>query len=345
MLNENIIENEDKIKPIFKDSNSINLVFAPNNDYCKYLAVALTSLYKNLNHNKNYDILIFISNIFDNNKKMLLKNKPKNVSIRFFDIKQWIEKTFPDFKLEANEFVTIETFYRLFIPIAMPDYDKIFYLDSDIIINHDISEIFEIETDKKIIATRDSITTMLYDNCWEKDYLINNLNFQNPHDYCNAGVILFYNKNINLAEYALKIKNFPKDKYLRFLDQDILNLIFCNDIEFVSKKWNYEFGREFCTPDYINRVDEKYKEDIIDAKNNYKIIHYTTGHKPWKEFNKKEFLLFWKYAVFSSSFGILVADVVKNIPKLMFSITEQESHGINRKVVNIFGLKLKIRKR
>ncbi len=343
MSEKNITKIKYDIKPIFKNGNSVNLVFAPNNDYCKYLAVALSSLYKNMNRNKNYDILIFIDNIFEKNKRMLLKLKPKNVSIRFFDIKQWIEENFPDFKLVANEFVTIETFYRLFIPIAMADYDKILYLDSDIIINQDISEIFEIETDKKIIATRDSITTMLYDDCWEKDYLINHLKFPNPHDYCNAGVVLFYNKNIKLDEYILKIKNFPQDKYLRFLDQDILNLVFFNDINFVSKKWNYEFGREFCTPNYIKRVDEKYKEEIIDAKNNFKIIHYTTNHKPWKEFNRKEYWLFWKYAIFSPSFITLLRDVLKKVAKLIFSVTIQESDNAKRKILTIFGIKIKIK--
>ncbi len=55
-----------------------------------------------------------------------------------------------------NEHISAETFYRFLIPELLPFYDKVLYLDSDIVVLGDVAELFDVDLKDNILAaTRD----------------------------------------------------------------------------------------------------------------------------------------------------------------------------------------------
>jgi len=75
------------------------------------------------------------------------------------------------------------------------EYDKILWLDADIIINGDISKIFESDDDIDIALDADTLNTPI--NVLQKlsnTYLSDNY-IEYDNEYCNAGVIYIGNKN------------------------------------------------------------------------------------------------------------------------------------------------------
>ena len=59
-----------------------------------------------------------------------------------------------------NSRFTVGALYRLFVPQVLPNtVNKIIYLDSDLIVNLDIKELWQIELDDKILAAVPEILT------------------------------------------------------------------------------------------------------------------------------------------------------------------------------------------
>ena len=57
-----------------------------------------------------------------------------NVRLQFVNISSIVA----DYKLDAREHITTETFYRFLILDIMKDYDKVIYIDCDVIVRNDL---------------------------------------------------------------------------------------------------------------------------------------------------------------------------------------------------------------
>ncbi len=58
---------------------------------------------------------------------------------------------------EIDDF-TVDVYLRLLIPLIIPNYEKIIYLDSDTIVKNDISELFHFKTlNFSIAAVKDAL--------------------------------------------------------------------------------------------------------------------------------------------------------------------------------------------
>lgn len=286
-----------QIKPIFEDEKVLPIVFAFNNDYSKYFAVSLQSIINNSSKDKLYDIIVFNTDIEENNKRLLYKMLPKNFSLRFYDISAFIRDFFSEIKLKPLNYWSVEMYYRIFIPFIMPNYSKVLYLDSDIVIEDSLEALFSIDfKNKKLLVVKDSHLQTLNVEKKRLRYNKNSLKLKNPRNYFNSGMILFNIQNINNDEYHKDIINAFQNKNLLFPDQDILNMIFVDNVQFIHCKWNFCCGPFAYDKDYTMLLMGNYAEDYKQALIKPKIIHYTTPRKPWNYKLEMYFELFWKYA-------------------------------------------------
>ena len=138
----------EELKPIFDNSNNntIPIAFASDNNYVKYLSVAIISLTDNMSKDYNYDIVILEDKIKDKSKWLLLEQVKnfKNVSLRFIDINKYFDEyKYIDF--HTSDYITRSTYNRLFIPNIFNKYDKVLYLDVDILINYNLVDLYNTE--------------------------------------------------------------------------------------------------------------------------------------------------------------------------------------------------------
>ena len=82
-----------ELKPAF-NNNNIAIAFASDENYVKYLSVAIISLTDNMSKDYNYDIVILEDKIKDKSKLLLLEQVKdfKNVSLRFIDINRYFDE-------------------------------------------------------------------------------------------------------------------------------------------------------------------------------------------------------------------------------------------------------------
>ena len=286
------------IKPVFNEI-CYPIVFSFNNKYCKYFAATLQSIIENSKPEEKYDIIVFNTDLTPNNKRLLDKMLPANFSLRFFDVSNYILNNFPDINLKTMNNWTVEIYNRIFIPLLMPEYKKVLYLDTDIVINNSLKELFNISFDgRQILAVQDATAQILHLKEFQerKEHIKNSLKIKNEKDYFNSGMIMFNIPVIDKNEYKILIEKTFRQEKLLYPDQDILNILFENKVKLISSRWNFCCGIFIWNKNFMNSIEGDYLADIKTAYSKPVIIHYTSPQKPWNSRLELYYEIFWKYA-------------------------------------------------
>ncbi|DAA86325.1 TPA: hypothetical protein CPT87_03020 [Candidatus Gastranaerophilales bacterium HUM_5] len=288
-----------QINPIYKDGKYNTIVFSFNNSYCRYFSVILQSIISNSTDDKYYDIVVFNNDIDENNKKLLYAMLPERFSLRFFDMLDFLQSNFANLRLKTRNNWSVEMYYRIFIPLVMPDYKKVLYLDSDMVTNCNITQLFEINfDDKEILAVKDTTPQVFHMQRHKErqEYVNNLLKLKNEKNYFNSGMIMFNIAQIDKTNYIGRIKQAFQIEELLYPDQDILNVIFEDTAKLISSQWNFCCGDFVWDKHFINHLSGNYLEDIKQAIKEPKVIHFTSPRKPWNYKLEMHFELFWNYA-------------------------------------------------
>ena len=168
-------------------------------------------------------------------------------------------------------------YFRIFIPDMYPEYDKAIYIDSDIIVPGDISELYDTDMHDNLIGV---VTDGSVNDVPElQRYMTESLGLK-LGDYFNSGMLLMNMKelrNVHLAEHFLYLLN----KYhfdCVAPDQDYLNSMCYGKIEYLDSCWD--------------AMPNRNKPEI----ENPKIIHYNLFDKPWCYDDIQYQDYFWEYA-------------------------------------------------
>lgn len=237
----------------------INLVFITDKNYLPQFCVALSSLLK---HNSSLIDKVFLIHDLIENKKILrvLDGFKKKYSVDIFPITMKKSSEFDGFKI--THYVTKATYYRLALADILPvEVKDVLYLDSDLIVTGDLSQIANLIFDDQCIAYAVNHINK------SKEFLIEHGNkfgvaFNNK--YYNAGVMYLNLELMRSLEstanlFAIATKH---NENLRWWDQDVINIYFLN-------MWA--------------ELDFTYNACDLTEKLEYlpKIIHYSGNRKPW----------------------------------------------------------------
>ena len=121
----------------------IPIFFSTDDNYIQFLDVAIASLIANASKKYNYRIIVLNTGLQQKNIDMVKQNERSGFVIEFVDISEKLGNIKSRFKNVYH--FSIVTYYRLFIASLFPQYNKILYLDCDIVINNSISELYNID--------------------------------------------------------------------------------------------------------------------------------------------------------------------------------------------------------
>lgn len=258
------------------NNKEIPIFFAIDDGYTPFLAVALKSLLVNANKDYNYSIKVLHTNVGEVHKNQIKKFECENVNVEFVDLSYYIEKV--QDKLYTRDYYTNTTYFRLFLPELYPQYDKVLYLDSDIIVVGDISELYNTDMGTNLVAAApdDIIQTQKV----FQDYAELVVGVAKYQHYFNAGVLLMNLDELRKFKFQEKfLYLLGKVKFSVAQDQDYLNRLCKGRTTIVSHDWD--------VMPYVN--NETKEEDI-------KLIHYNFAYKPWHFEDIVYSEYFWKYA-------------------------------------------------
>ncbi|AWI50652.1 glycosyltransferase family 8 protein [Actinobacillus porcitonsillarum] len=262
----------------------INIALAADRNYAEQVITLIKSV---CYHHKNVRFYLIQQDYpdewFDALNKHLVKLDAEIIPATILD-------SF-EFDSILQKHITQASFYRYLIP-KIPE-ERILYLDSDIVVDGNIEEMYFSDFNEKYAFAVEDMYISHTKHCY--------MEFPEMKPYFNSGVLLINNKlwqEYDLFEHLIQTtKAYPKVIYG---DQDILNILLKNKWEILSNVYNYQTGVMYGSLPVNKNLSneeilEKYQKQAKEVQP--KIIHYTSKYKPW--LNNEYFVLlrekYWFY--------------------------------------------------
>ena len=253
----------------------ISIAFASDNNYAQHMAVSIASLLKNALEGFPIDIYILHENLSEAHIEKLSQLNALRPETRIYFLRISLDD-FKGFPLHTG-LHSIATYFRLKLPSLLPKVERILYLDSDIVVCGNISDIWlnyscgskllgAIEEPKSLNAKRLGALGMNEDSPYFNGGILD-MNLQKMRD------TQFESRSI---DYISRYKD-----VIRYQDQDVLNALAEGDWRALPLRFNsFFFVLEGI---YKNDFRIYTAADIQQARQNPFIIHFNQRPKPWCE--------------------------------------------------------------
>ena len=251
---------------------TITIFYAVDDNYVNLLKIALSSLLDNASKNYRYDICILHTKLSKESKAIIRSCKRPKVRISFHDVTASMELLAK--RVNVRDYYTLTTYYRLILPRTFFLLNKAIYLDSDIVVRGDISEMYNYHLGNNLVGAVPDASVQLFDEF--KTYVDQALEV--PHErYFNAGILLMNLKKMREINFERRVEELVKKISFKVAqDQDMLNVICKDRVLYLPDEWN--------------------TMPLGEKKENPKIIHYNLILKPWKQDDVMYEDIFWANA-------------------------------------------------
>lgn len=281
--------NVDALSRIYGDKEGrIPLVFAVNQDYLPYLAVALQSVSETLAPGKRCLVYVLHLGLSDAARGCLMHDlNLHNIDIHDLNMVKILESA----ELPTRAHYSREIYLRLWIPELFKGFEKVIYLDADLVVRRSLHELFETD-----LAGADLAGVRDFNNAQHRRYVQDQLGVS-ADAYVNSGVLVFNTRQCMQNHFRERcLHALGQHELLYCPDQDMINIACQGRIKLLSPGWNclwnYGFAKHRLPPD----GPAWFAGDLVEARLNLHIIHFSSAIKPWKEPQHEDADLFWQVA-------------------------------------------------
>jgi len=259
--------------------------------------VTMTSLIKNKNSNTVYDFYVMHPGYFTNESKKVLSQfmKDNNCSMRLIDMGE----DFTQYNPGPGGAVT---YYRLKLPMILPEVDRMIWLDSDVLAFGDLTPMYDYNMDG--LCFRGYL-----------DPQVDALKYLKVNDdhYICAGILLMNLEEVRKEDYMMSRTFEFMDKHKGNLfqhDQTVINYMFRDKIAALPSKYCM-FGCFFFEPTNLRNYQRSLKsndrysmEELQQTVAHPVMVHLV--HKPYKTKGVGFAKEWWEYADISGYRDIIM---------------------------------------
>ena len=271
-------------------TKKINVAFSSDDNYAQHMAVSIVSMLKNASTNSEINIFILYNSLTQKNLEKIKKigRAHPACKIDFFKLN---DEDFKDYPLQTG-LHSIATYFRLKLPSMLPLVDKILYLDSDIIVRGDITNMWDFDLEDHLLAGIEEPRML-------NRHRLADLGMKDSSPYINGGILFLNLEKMRSSDFEKKCQDFVERKgnILLYQDQDLLNVMAEFDLGILPLRFNsFYYVLEERFYDFISYS----QQDIKIAKENPFIIHYNQHPKPWSQecFDPRAYYYF-KYLIYT----------------------------------------------
>ena len=269
-----------------KKDKTIHVFYACDDGFVKFTIVSLFSMMQNASRKHQYHIHVLHTNIEPATEQRMLAMADECFEISFDNVSGYLDQLCE--KLPLRDYYSNTTYYRMFIADMFPEIDKAIYIDSDTVVQGDISELYGVDLkDYDVAACHEQAMVQedVYGTYVEKCLGLDRNRF------FNAGILLINCKSFRenkILERFVKLLGVYDCRVTQ--DEDYLNILCADRVLFLPQTWNSEvFG------------------EMLDAPENCNIIHYIMVAKPWHFADCRLGDVFWRYAEQTEVYGEIKA--------------------------------------
>lgn len=245
----------------------IPIIFITDENFIMQTGIAITSLISNRNKNTIYDIYIIAAEC---KKEQLTRLEQIDLQGSKMSVINVSLQKYLHIKQLAH--IPISCLLKFEICDMVPMYDKLIYLDGDIYVRGDLSELYDFELNGAYIAGVPSIQMV-----------------HSEKRMINAGIMLFNAKKMrenNMSACLIEVREKLGDR--GSMDQQTFNMVMEDSMLFLPLKYN--FIPETVIGDSKNKypievLNKLYRTSYISKQqmvDDAVIIHYAMSTKPWK---------------------------------------------------------------
>lgn len=294
-----LLDHKKKLLPVptmyIEEGTTIPVAFATDANFIPPTTVAIESMLENAHPSTYYKIFIMSPGESANSVRLgmdFLKQKFDNFELTVLDMGE----QFKDVKMTIKH-ITLQTYYRLQLPFLLKDIDKCLYLDSDIVINGDLAELYRNNiSDHYVAGVR--AAGYYYPESWVEKHT-KEVGLPSIQNYINAGVLLMNLKKIREDHLDKKMLSLVSRGFSS-QDQDIINLACYDKIKILPLRYNlmtkylkYQSGELHFAENDLSVFGPA---SCKDALQHPIIIHYADKIKPWQDSSVILFDKWNKYA-------------------------------------------------
>lgn len=255
-------------------ADTVSVVFACDDCYGRGLAVAVRSVADTIRPAIRMRFFILDGGLRPVTRDKLLSSW-EGIEVTFLQPLPDLMGGLPLSKGPMGAHISRAMWLRIQAPLLLPSsYGRMIYLDSDIIVRHDIGYLADITLDGCTIgAVRDEYIPYFSAPWGVANY--RQLGFSGSEPYFNSGVFVC---DLNawrsagdtsaIAEYGLS-----KAQYTRCPDQEAMNVVFHGRWKPLEAEWNDLGAAE---------LDKRHDPDTIGRFFRAHIVHFTGPRKPWR---------------------------------------------------------------
>lgn len=257
-------------------NKAVPIAFICDDNYALPTAVAITSLKLSKHKSTQYDVYVLGMDISEDSKRRIFSQNEEGFTVTVLD-KEFNEKQ--SRVVQVRKRVTPAALLKFELPDTFPDLDKLLYLDSDMLIQKDLSELYNTELGSAYAGVVNDAITL-----WGKEHR-DWLRFAGDV-YFNSGMLLLNLKKMREDDIPEKLLEYRLNGINFFMDQDTLNVVFDGKICLLPPKYN--LLNCFFEWYSIEEMETLYQTDFPGCREfiykNAAVLHFGDEKKPWRHY-------------------------------------------------------------
>lgn len=270
------------------------ICFITDNGYIVPTTVAITSLIANKHSDSLYQIFILAKDLSVENQTVLQKFNQSDVQLQI--IKTQPEQAYVGVT-SNNTHVSATALYKFSLADLFSTYDKLLYLDGDVLVRQDLSDFYAIN----LMGTYAAVV---------KDYRAI-VSKPNPMEFLPVKHRAYFNSGVMLLNLKLMREHGLKNKLIdyrlhginHFMDQDTLNVVFDENVIYLPITYNgmYSTLTHFSAEDICTYYSMEPQTSVDKICDSCQILHLCSPTKPWNyldSWHAKEWYFYYKKSPF-----------------------------------------------
>mgnify|MGYP000469366432 CR=1 FL=1 len=218
----------------------IPIFFTIDDGYAPYLATALVSTIKNSSPARRYRAVVLYQDLCEENRRRLGALATDNFAVDFIPMCRGLDAITDRMSNRLRcDYFTLTIYFRLFIPAMFPEYDRGIYIDSDIVLNSDIAELYDTDIGDALIgACADCSVSDVPELAGYMERAVG----VDRHSYVNSGVLLMNLRLLREAELDRHFLSLLNSYHFDCIapDQDYLNAMCYGRIHYLDERYELD---------------------------------------------------------------------------------------------------------
>ena len=250
-------------------NGTVNAVLITDANYMDFTRVAINSAKENKCPGSVYNFYVMTLDVPASDETALKALAGDNVSVTVLPQKE------VDLFYIRDTHVSKTSLLKYYIADALPELDKVLYMDSDVMVLHDLNQLYQTDISGQYLAA-------VKDPSWffENMHVVE-LNLEQRGFYFNSGVMLMNLQKIREDNLVAKLEDYTNNNFRTYMDQDALNVVVGDKVAllpFENNAMNFFFEHVDLAKmnEFYGREWKTYEEVFAPAT----IVHFASSQKP-----------------------------------------------------------------